>query len=296
MRFLTSLLLSLVLLVGQAAATKNVIVVLDDSGSMNEPMAKQNMTRMLAAKRALRKVLEILPDDTHVGVVLLNGRIDGDAWVIPLGPVDMGRVDGLISQVEAGGGTPLGKFMKVGADALLEARKKDHYGSYRLLLVTDGEANDEELVDRFLPDILSRGLTVDVIGVDMAETHSLATRVHSYRQADNPDSLTEAVPEVFAETSTDENDTGESDFELLEAFPDGMAVAALGALTAGGDLPIGALTADDSNSANRRGNSSHSGRGNRRQQKRKFSIFTLAIVLFVVLNVVGKLMRATSRR
>ena len=107
--------------------------------------------------------------------------------------------------------------MKIAADALLQRRSEQHYGTYRLLVVTDGEANDMDMLETYLPDILSRGITVDVIGVDMARQHSLATQVHSYREADNPQSLTAAIEEVFAESS-DDSDAGESDFELLQGF------------------------------------------------------------------------------
>ena len=76
--------------------------------------------------------------------------------------------------------------MKKGADTLLKARKSQYgYGSYRLLVVTDGEASDPGLVERFTPDIISRGIITDVIGVDMNKAHTLATKVHSYRSAND---------------------------------------------------------------------------------------------------------------
>ena len=77
--------------------------------------------------------------------------------------------------------------MKQGADALLDARKKQFgYGTYRLLVVTDGETDDAGLVDGYTPDIISRGITIDAIGVEMQSQHTLATMVHSYRSADDP--------------------------------------------------------------------------------------------------------------
>ena len=84
--------------------------------------------------------------------------------------------------------------MKRGADALLKAREKQFgYGTYRLLIVTDGEAGDPRLVESFTPDIISRGITIDVIGVEMPSRHTLATRVHSYRNANDPESLRQAI-------------------------------------------------------------------------------------------------------
>jgi len=224
-----------------ANAGQNVVVVLDDSGSMDDRMRKagRRVRKIAAAKEALATVLEQLPEDAQVGVVLLNGRINRQPWLVELGPVDIGKTKAAIANVRAKGGTPLGQFMKVAGDALLAMRDDERYGDFRLLIVTDGEAGDEHLVERFLPDIMARGITVDVIGVDMESEHSLATKVHSYRRADNPDSLTQAIREVFAETSQDSGDAGESDFELLEGLPMECASAALVALTETSNIPIG---------------------------------------------------------
>lgn len=273
-------------------ATDYVVVVLDDSGSMNDTMARQNLTRMMAAKQALTTVLDILPDDTHVGIVLLNGRLKDNPWVIPLGPVDMSQVRELLAQVPAGGGTQLGRFLKVGADELLARRAKEHYGTYRLLVVTDGEANDPELVERYLPDILSRGLALDVIGVDMDQRHSLATKVHSYRQADNPESLTQAISEVFAETSA-ATDADASDFDLLEFVSPEMAEAALEALAATGNEEIGATigAATDAGSSDAAGSS-----GQPQQRKNSgIPVIVYLIVAVVLWSFISKLFKSRRR-
>lgn len=235
-----SVLASLLLVASSAWSGQNVVVVLDDSGSMQARMRSNRRTpKMEAAKGALIEVLRQLPPQSQVGVVRLNPRRGQPAWIVPLGPVDQTQMSSAIARVQASGGTPLGRYMKVGADALLQLRQREHYGTYRLLIVTDGEANDRSLVEAYLPDILSRGITVDVIGVDMRAAHSLATKVHSYRRADDPASLTRAIREVFAESSGGNSDTGQSDFELLAGLPDEVAAAALAALTDSGNYPIG---------------------------------------------------------
>ncbi len=223
-----------------AMAGQNVVVVLDDSGSMGERM-RSRQTKIDAAKDALNVVLEQVPEDAQIGVVALNSTRQNDSWIIPLGPVNKQELRQAVAGIRASGGTPLGQFMKVGADALLQQRAKEHYGTYRLLIVTDGEANDQDLVERYLPEIMARGVTVDVIGIAMAERHSLATQVHSYRSADDPQSLTRAISEALAESSDQSDKAGESDFELLAAIPDEVAVAALGALQESGDQPIGTI-------------------------------------------------------
>ena len=75
------------LLTDSVTANQHVVVVLDDSGSMSQPMRGRKETKMEAAKTALITVLEQLPEDTVVGVLLLNGPDNGQSWVIPLGPI-----------------------------------------------------------------------------------------------------------------------------------------------------------------------------------------------------------------
>ncbi len=48
--------------------------------------------------------------------------------------------------------------MKMAADALLELRDRQRYGTYKLLIVTDGEATDGHLVEQYLPEIQAAGL------------------------------------------------------------------------------------------------------------------------------------------
>ena len=223
----------------QAVAQQNVVIVLDDSGSMGESMRSNRRTRKIdAAKAALRTVLEQLPEDAQVGVIALNGP--GDGWLLPLSQVDRSNIASVLGRIRAQGGTQLGKAMKVAADTLLDARTRQRYGTYKLLIVTDGEANDPELVDKYLPDIVARGLIVDVIGVDMSGNHSLSTKVQTYRRADDPSSLTQAISEVvLGETSDDSGDASEADFEFLAGLPNEVATAALLALSQQANQPIG---------------------------------------------------------
>ena len=233
MKYKTKFFLSLlvVLCAARGNADQNVVIVFDDSASMGYNMSN-NKSRMENAKNALVQVVSDLPADTKIGLTLLNGK----KWPVPLGPVDKKEVVKVIQSLTANGGTPLGKAMKVGSDALLEARDKEHYGNYRLLVVTDGAAEDQNLVEKFLPDILSRGILVDVIGVDMAADHDLATKVHNYRRGDDPAGLVKALRETFAETNSNDST---NDFEVIASLPDEIATEMLKALTDVGNHPIG---------------------------------------------------------
>lgn len=224
---------------GLGADNLNVVVILDNSGSMNEGM-QSGGTRIAAAKAALLKVLDQTPQGASVGVLLLNAGSNGK-WLVPLGPVDKTAIQSAVADLRANGGTPLGGSMKEAADALLQLRESQRYGDYKLLIVSDGEATDKPLVERFLPEIQARGLLIDVIGVDMGREHSLAKRASTYRNASDPKSLEQAISAVvLGESSTSNaNDAGESDFELIASLPTEMAAASLTALTTLANNPVG---------------------------------------------------------
>ncbi len=160
--------------------------------------------------------------------------------------MDQTRLVQAIRKVQPQATTPLGEFLKIGADRLLEQRQRQRgFGTYRLLVVTDGEATDPHLVERYLPDVLARGITVDVIGVDMRQNHMLATRVHSYRKANDPGAMFTAVSEVLAEVGSRGDDAAQQeDFELLAALPDDMALPLIQALNESGNQPIGQNSAN----------------------------------------------------
>ncbi len=224
-----------------ASASDNVVIVLDDSGSMNKIM-KGGVPRIEAAKKAIGAVLKQFPVDTKVGLLLLNGERAKQHWAIPLEHLSVPQATRKVESVIADGGTPLGDRMREGADALLQLREKQIYGNYRLLIVTDGEASDAKLLALYLPDVLSRGLMVDAIGVDMQENHSLATRVHSYRRADDGAALSKAIQEVFAEKVDSNAANSNADFALLTALDDGTAKEALIALSKPNNTPIVGVT------------------------------------------------------
>jgi uncharacterized protein YegL len=226
----------------QDVYTDNIVIVLDASGSMDSPMRGLRVTRMQAAKEALLTALRQIPDTTHIGLLVFSGQGGAQQWIYPLGRRDDQKLVRAINLPMPGGDTPLGRYIKIGADRLLEERKKQHgYGTYRLLIVTDGEAQDRALVNKYVPEVIARGITTDVIGVDMQRNHTLATKVHSYRRADDPESLEKAVAEILAEVSSsgDASAAGEEAFEIIRPIPDALAASMLESLARSGNQPIG---------------------------------------------------------
>lgn len=215
----------------------NIVILFDDSGSMYDQLEKSTR-KFEAAKIALVEVLKDVPVTTNVGLITFHS-----GWLYDLGPVDLPRLTNIINSITPNsfGGTPLSKFIKIAADRLLEQRAKQlNYGSYRLLVATDGDSTDGEDYKVFAQDIMARGITLDVIGVGMATAHDLSTSVHNYYNANNPASLKSAVRKVFAEIGGGSATISDEEaFEILAALPDGFVEEMIKALSNTGNHPIG---------------------------------------------------------
>jgi hypothetical protein len=227
---------------GAKLGRDHVVILLDASGSMRDTMSSSNSSRMDVAKTALAKVVDRIDPNAEVGLLVFSDIEGANGWLYDLAPLDRPRLLEAIDRCQASGGTPLGAYLKVAADRLLQARQSQRgYGTYRLLVVTDGEANDPELLGAYLPDVLARGVTVDCIGVDMVNEHALAKQVHSYRRADDPAALEQAMAAALGEVGAADasDDASTVQYELAAALPEEAAVAILDSLTTPINAPIG---------------------------------------------------------
>lgn len=223
-----------------------IVVVFDGSGSMEEPIDGERGTgpvKMPLAKDALKRVLAKVPPDTWIGILVFSGRFGGDDWIVPLGPRDP-SMNAKIDAVDPEGGTPLGSYIKEGADRLLKEREKQfNVGSYRLIVVTDGNAtpeNEASLMELYAPKIVARGLQMDVIGLGMKDTHKLAEYATSYQPAQNADQLDKALKRVVSiESFSGNTNMADEDFALLGSLPIDVARVWLEEVNAKGNWPIG---------------------------------------------------------
>jgi uncharacterized protein YegL len=285
------------------ASESIVVVLLDDSGSMKTEMRTNsgNEPRMSVAKTALTRVVGQLPEGTKFGLLLMNGSRANQGWLIPLAALDRASALARIDQVRAEGGTPLGQSMKTAMDELLALRSKVPYGDYRLLVVTDGEATDKNVLEMYLPDMVSRGVVVDVIGVDMRSEHSLAKRTHSYRKANDAASFEKALTEIFAESaSSGSNDDGAADFDRIAGLPDEFATEALKALTMAQNGEIAERSSGagftDQNSLANAPIGTVPGATAPAEPKRKSSSFFVIVILVVMTAILSRFFMSKRRR
>jgi hypothetical protein len=107
----------------QEVYVDNVVVVLDASGSMKSNMRGSSMPKITAARNAIKEVIQTIPQTTRVGLLVFGGGADG--WVYQLGPRDDQKLFASLQRISASGGTPLGSYMKTGADKLPYRRAND---------------------------------------------------------------------------------------------------------------------------------------------------------------------------
>jgi len=185
----------------EASLARNFYFIFDGSGSMGEePDGKcrgdQRFPNKLAgAQWAVSEFLSKVSADIHLGLYVFddNGRRE----VVPIGKDNRQAFLGAIQGVRDGGGTPLAQAIAFGTAQLVEQYKRQlGYGEYRLVVVTDGRADD-------IPeaaDLAARhGFPIYAIGLCIDEKHPLRQAAVSYRAADNFADLARGLEETLAE-------------------------------------------------------------------------------------------------
>lgn len=139
-------------------------IVLDDSGSMG--------TDIEAAKIAVTAALDAMKDDDAVAVIALN-----DGSILPFMPVADARIalPAPLARVFSDGSTPLTRALRLARQGLAEeAAKVGGFGTYRILVTTDGVADDGDALRREIEDIASQTpIQVATIGVGISGEHVL---------------------------------------------------------------------------------------------------------------------------
>ena len=252
MRYLLATLLAL-FMASQSMADDFIVIVYDSSGSMDGRMSASTdgSKRMDVGKKALIEVLSKVPSSTKVGILTFDG------WVYELGKTDRQKLTSAIQSIRSGGGTPLYEFVRAGATRLLEERERqNNIGTYKLVIVTDGEAGDDHLNREnkrrdgstqigVMDDIALRNLAVDAIGLDMGRDHPIKSIIASkglgsYMSGDDPTSLTTSLSQAVAEVSFGDDDSAGSEaFAVLQDLPDEFFVISIKGLSTFQNHPIG---------------------------------------------------------
>lgn len=180
-------------------------IVLDDSGSMGGDID--------AAKAAVVGALGAMAENDRVAVLALNA-----GTVLPFTFVwdAQGALPALLQPIISDGSTPLTRSIQT-AQALLESEAATvrGFGTFRLIVTTDGQADDPEALDAAIETLAaSTPIQVTTIGIGIGGGHVLRRQdLGSFVDVANVEALQEALQAAVAENTdftaiTDFGDTG----------------------------------------------------------------------------------------
>ena len=184
---------------GAVSLDTNWYFVFDGSGSMTEHDCQGDYPDNLSAAKwgTSTFVTKNLPAADGLGLYVFDSH--GREERVPIGKNNRQAVLEEIEKIRAGGTTPLNESIVEGVNALrIQEAQQLEYGFFYLVVITDGEAdvaNGVEYATRFQIPIIT-------IGFCLGNQHELAQASLSYRDAQNPDELLQALEEVKAEAET----------------------------------------------------------------------------------------------
>ena len=175
----------------------NYLILLDTSGSMNDPECSDGDRKITVATRAIQSFVQTLPSDSNVGFMVFNSRL-----VTPFGSGNAHKQNLVRSLPSKGGGrTPLVSSTSA-AEKLLsnQAERQLWYGTYKLIIVTDGSSTDGDPGPLAKEIVEKKPLEIHAIGFCQDAGHSLNVPGYTtYYSAMDPESLNAALASVRAE-------------------------------------------------------------------------------------------------
>lgn len=166
-------------------------IVFDDSGSMSAVISD--------ARDAVITALDAMQPQDKVAVFALNS-----GEVLPFVTVAdaRGALPGRIARVQSDGGTPLTRAVRASRAALaLEAAAAGGYGTYRILVTTDGVADDGAALSAEIADIAEKTpVQVATIGLGVEGNHVLRrSDIAAFVSIDDVNQLADALKAAIAE-------------------------------------------------------------------------------------------------
>jgi hypothetical protein len=162
---------------GDKPPTRNLLIVLDVSGSMNTRLG--DTTRWKTALDVLTKVVEELPEDLHVGLRVYGHRhgsrspqtCTDSELVVPIVKLDRKRILATASKLRPRGETPLIHSV------LQTTRDLQGAGGGSVVLITDGEESCKGDATAAAAAIKASGLnvTLNIVGFTLTGQQTAAT-------------------------------------------------------------------------------------------------------------------------
>lgn len=180
----------------------NYYLVVDFSSSMNERACNSDESKADVVKRVLPEFILSIPSQTNIGLLVFDN--EGVKERVPIDSVQKNRknIFEFIKNAKPSNGTPLSTAVQKGYEKLVEQARRQHgYGRYRLVIITDGEANMGYNPKNQVDYISTNSpVIIDTIGFCIGKKHSLNQPGKTiYREASSPEALRAGLKEVLAE-------------------------------------------------------------------------------------------------
>jgi Ca-activated chloride channel homolog len=181
---------------------KNIVLIFDGSGSMNETDCARPNTKIAVAKQAASEWAKSVPQKANLGLISFNA----DGWTrVPPASRNLSGFLNRVQQIRAGGNTPLAEsFSQAYSMLTAQARKQLGYGEYLIVVITDGIADSPSALETQVNRILANTpIMIHTIGFCIGDRHSLNQKGRTvYRNATNPAELRKGLQEVLAEAES----------------------------------------------------------------------------------------------
>lgn len=183
------------------AAGRNILFILDASGSMAGPFG--NQSKIQAAKDVFGNLLADLPGGVDVGLEVYGHRGDKDCSVIevmnPVGPVDTASIKANVQGLTPSGATPMAAALEKGAEALKAAQ-----GEKAIVLISDGKETCGGDPTAVAKKLRAKGVNITThvvgLGVNAEEKAQLSSIAEAgggkYYAANNVDELKQSLAEI----------------------------------------------------------------------------------------------------
>ncbi len=172
--------------------TDNYLLMMDISGSMADKVCLGDERKIDAAKRAVKAFFKNLGTEVNVGLYTFSKDV---SEVLPIGKYANTRFDQAIDSLRAGGNTPLQAALKRSEKLLRSAAQtQGGYGSYNLILITDGQSSDGKPHDLAVEIARSTAITLNAVGFCTGINHSLNIDGYTnFLTADNAEQLVQQL-------------------------------------------------------------------------------------------------------
>ncbi len=176
-----------------APRARDVVLLLDRSGSMSG-------WKMVAARRAMARMIDTLVDADRFAVFAFDDRIEAPQWGKQRGGLlaatDRNRFKAVefLAKLESRGGTEIARPLDQAVGLLVE---RDHDRDRILVLVTDGQVGNEDQVLTVLGARL-KGIRVFTLGIDQAVNEGFLRRLAELGQGGGSCELVESEDRLDA--------------------------------------------------------------------------------------------------